>query len=464
MKLWQKVYLVTMILFVALLNVGMYVVFELTYHKDIVEEQNQAVGQYNVLNSGLTRSLDSLYQQGDVTDAKLQMVVEKYENYYDDILYLTLWRGETCVYPKNVEELRDWEPVSGKNEVIISGDDIKKITVQGMLYEGEETLYLRYEKELTELAEVWDKLQTKYLIISISFSFVLAVFLFWVLRRTMKPIDELTQVVDNMADGNLESRASEHGKDEISTLGRHFNQMAEKIQENVQLIQREADAKQEFVDNFAHELKSPLTSIYGFAEYVQKANVSEDEKIQCMDYIMEESKHLLQLSYTLLDMAKIRNEEIHIEEIKLDDIEERIKKRMDTLCGERGIALICNNSVQSMYANEVLLYSLLCNLIQNAIYACKNDGIVTWGVEEENEKIRIYVQDNGCGMTNEQVKRVKEPFFRVDKARSREEGRAGLGLAICTQIVEYHDGHMDIQSAMNKGTTVTILIPKKFTV
>ncbi len=464
MKLWQKVYLVTMILFVALLNVGMYVVFDLTYQKDIAEEQKQAVGQYNVLNSGLTRSLDSLYQQGDVTDAKLQIVVEKYENYYDDILYLTLWRGETCVYPKNVEELRDWEPVSGKNEVIISGDDIKKITVQGMLYEGEEPLYLRYEKKLTELAEVWDKLQTKYLIISISFSFVLAIFLFWVLRRTMKPIDELTQVVDHMAEGNLESRASEHGKDEISTLGRHFNQMAEKIQENVQLIQREADAKQEFVDNFAHELKSPLTSIYGFAEYVQKANVSEDEKIQCMDYIMEESKHLLQLSYTLLDMAKIRNEKIHIEEIKLEDIEERIKKRMDTLCGERGIALICNNSVQSMYANEVLLYSLLCNLIQNAIYACKNDGVVTWGVEEESEIIRIYVQDNGCGMTNEQVKRVKEPFFRVDKARSREEGRAGLGLAICTQIVEYHDGQMNIQSEMNKGTTVTILIPKKFTV
>lgn len=464
MKLWQKVYLVTMILFVALLNVGMYVVFELTYQKDIVEEQNQAVGQYNVLNSGLTRSLDSLYQQGDVTDAKLQIVVEKYENYYDDILYLTLWRGETCVYPKNVEELRDWEPVSGKNEVIISGDDIKKITVQGMLYEGEETLYLRYEKELTELAEVWDKLQTKYLIISISFSFVLAVFLFWVLRRTMKPIDELTQVVDHMAEGDLESRASEHGKDEISTLGRHFNKMAEKIQENVQLIQREADAKQEFVDNFAHELKSPLTSIYGFAEYIQKANVSEDEKIQCMSYIMEESKLLLQLSYSLLDMAKIRNEEIDIEEISLDDIEEQIKKRMETLCQQRKVTLTCNRSVQNMYAKEDLLYSLLCNLIQNAIYACENDGAVSWGVDDEDDKIRIYVEDNGCGMTKEQVKRVTEPFFRVDKSRRREEGRTGLGLAICNQIVEYHNGQMNIKSEINKGTIVTVFIPKKFTV
>lgn len=464
MKLWQKVYLVTMILFVMLLNVGIYVVFDLTYKKDIATEQKQAEAQYNILTSGLIRSLDTLYQQGDVTDAKLRLVVERYENYYDDNLYLTLWRGETCVYPKDANSSRNWEQVPGKNQFIISGKDIKKITIQGELYEGNEILYLRYEKELTELKEVWDKLQTKYLVISLSFSLALVVFLFVVLRQAMKPIHELTQVVDNMADGDLESRASEQGKDEIAALGRHFNQMAEKIQENMELIQREADAKQEFVDNFAHELKSPLTSIYGFAEYVQKANVSEDEKIQCMGYIMEESKHLLQLSYTLLDMAKIRNEEIHIAEIKLDDIEEKIKKRMNALCIEKGVELNCDSCVQSMYANEVLLYSLLCNLIQNAIYSCENGGVVIWGIKEENEKLRIYVKDNGCGMTKEQLKRVKDPFYRVDKARSREEGRTGLGLSLCTRIVEYHKGQLDIKSEINKGTIVNIMLPKKFTI
>lgn len=280
----------------------------------------------------------------------------------------------------------------------------------------------------------------------------------------MKPIEELTQVVDNMAEGNLESRALEHGKDEIATLGRHFNQMADKIQENILLIQSEAAVKQEFVDNFAHELKSPLTSIYGFAEYIQKANVSEDEKIQCMSYIMEESKLLLQLSYSLLDMAKIRNEEIDIEEISLDDIEEQIKKRMETLCQQRKVTLTCNRSVQNMYAKEDLLYSLLCNLIQNAIYSCENGGAVSWGVDDKDDKIRIFVEDNGCGMTKEQVKRVTEPFFRVDKSRRREEGRTGLGLAICNQIVEYHNGQMDIKSEINKGTIVTVFIPKKFTV
>lgn len=464
MKLWQKVYLFTMILFVVLLNVGMYVVFELTYQKDIGVEQKQAEAEYNMLTDMVVRSLNSLYNQGDVTDAKLQRVMEKYENYYDDTLCLTLWNGENCVYPENADNLRNWNDVSGRNEIIITGADLKKITVQGKIYEGEETLYLRYEKELTELNEVWDKLQTNYLVISLSFSFVLAISLFIILRRTMKPITQLTKVVDDMAEGNWESKAPEAGKDEVATLGRHFNRMADKIQDNIQQIRQEADAKQEFVDNFAHELKSPLTSIYGFAEYVQKANIPEDEKIQCMSYIMDESKRLLQLSYTLLDMAKIRNEAINIEEVKLCDVEEQIQKRMETLCAERGVTLVCNRSADTMFANDVLLFSLLCNLIQNAVYACKSGDIVTWGVEEEAANIRIYVEDNGCGMTKEQVKRVKEPFYRVDKARSREAGRTGLGLAICSQIVEYHNARMDIQSEPDKGTIITVLFPKKFTV
>lgn len=464
MKLWQKVYLFTMILFVVLLNVGMYVVFELTYQKDIGVEQKQAEAEYNMLTDMVVRSLNSLYNQGDVTDAKLRRVMEKYENYYDDTLCLTLWKGENCVYPENADNLRNWNDVSGRNEIIITGTDLKKITVQGKIYEGEETLYLRYEKELTELNAVWDKLQTNYLVISLSFSFVLAISLFIILRRTMKPITQLTKVVDDMAEGNWESKAPEAGKDEVATLGRHFNRMADKIQDNIQQIRQEADAKQEFVDNFAHELKSPLTSIYGFAEYVQKANIPEDEKIQCMSYIMDESKRLLQLSYTLLDMAKIRNEAIHIEEVKLCDVEEQIQKRMETLCAERGVTLVCNRSAATMFANEVLLFSLLCNLIQNAVYACKSGDIVTWGAEDEGANIRIYVEDNGCGMTKEQVKRVKEPFYRVDKARSREAGRTGLGLAICSQIVEYHNARMNIQSEPDKGTIITVLFPKKFTV
>ena len=113
MKLWQKVYLFTMILFVVLLNVGMYVVFELTYQKDIGVEQKQAEAEYNMLTDMVVRSLNSLYNQGDVTDAKLRRVMEKYENYYDDTLCLTLWKGENCVYPEKIGRQRNESAAAG---------------------------------------------------------------------------------------------------------------------------------------------------------------------------------------------------------------------------------------------------------------------------------------------------------------------------------------------------------------
>ncbi len=464
MKLWQKIYLITMVLFVVLLNIGMYVVFELTYQKDIKVEQKQAEAEFNMLTASMNRSLNSLYNQGDVTDAKLRKVIEKYEHYYEDTLSLIMWRSEECVYPKDAELLRDWKDMPAVNEIRLTGKDEKTLIVQGRLYEGEEILYLRYEKKLTGLMEVWDTLRMNYLLISTSFSVLLAITLFIVLRKTMKPITQLTRVVDDMAEGNWESKASEKGRDEVATLGRHFNRMADKLQENIQQMKQEADAKQEFVDNFSHELKSPLTSIYGFAEYVQKANVSEEEKIKCMSYIMDESNRLLQLSYTLLDMAKIRNEEVHTQEVLLGDMQEQIEKRMETLCTQKGVTLTCERGVDTMHANEVLLYSLLCNLIQNAVYACEQGDIVKWGVNKEGEYLRVFVEDTGCGMSPEEVMRVREPFYRVDKARSREAGRTGLGLALCSQIAEYHNARMDIQSEKNKGTVISVLFPQRFTV
>ena len=163
-------------------------------------------------------------------------------------------------------------------------------------------------------------------------------------------------------------------------------------------------------------------------------------------------------------MAKIRNEEFSVEEFDLCEVEEQINSRMTSICVEREVTLSSDISIQKIHANKELFISLISNLVQNSIYACENGGQVSWGIDEMNDTVRLYVKDNGCGMTEEQLNRVKEPFYRVDKARSREEGRTGLGLAICAEIVEYHKGQMEIQSEMGKGTNIFVKFPVKFTV
>lgn len=458
MKLWQKVYLVTICLFVVLLNLGIYLVFDMTYQKDITTEQKRAESEYDIISSGITRKFQDLERENRLTEISICNVLEIYENYYaNQPIHLALWKDDTCMYPKEKNGSFTFTGKDTECEISITEKgDQKIIQVQSLLYDTGERYYLSYEKELSELSRAWNNLEKKYLFISLGFSLGLAAALFFVLQRMMKSIEEMKQAVDAMGEGNLNSRILIKGKDDIAILGEHFNSMAEKIQENILLIQEESQAKQEFVDNFAHELKSPLTSIYGFAEYIQKAKVPESEQRECMEFIMEESKRLLELSYTLLDMAKMRTKEISMEEVSVDWLWKGLEKQLGKNCADRGVILEFYSEIETLYGNKVLLQSLLYNLVQNGMYACSTGGKIRIFLEKKQEKIYLLVEDNGCGMKEADIKKITEPFYRVDKARSREEGRTGLGLSLCREIVEIHKGEMTFSSEEQKGTRVCI--------
>lgn len=466
MKLWQKIYLVTIGIFVILLNSGIYLVFEMTYHKDISSEQKSASSSYNMIATALVRNFGELDRQGRLSKIQIHSLLEIYENLYsEEAIVLTLWQGRTCIYPNDGTSARAFEVEDKEEQIkILEQEGKKTIQVQSLLYENEEKYYLRYEKELSELSATWDRLERRYLLISIGASVGLALLLFFVLLRMMQPIQELTEAVDEMAAGNLSSRTHLKGKDDVAVLAGHFNDMAEKLQNDILLMQKEAQAKEMFVDNFAHELKSPLTSIYGFAEYIQKANVTEEEKTECMGFIMEESTRLLNLSYTLLDMAKMRNKDVPMQEILAEELFEGVRKPLESICAEHGVTLHFKKEAKMLYGNEILLQSLLYNLVHNAAYACDRGGQITVSFTKMQDKSCLLVEDNGCGIPQEEIKKIMEPFYRTDKARSREGERCGLGLSLCRQIVKLHGSDMAFSSEEGRGTKVMICFSEKFTV
>ena len=275
----------------------------------------------------------------------------------------------------------------------------------------------------------------------------------------MRPIQELTQTVDEMGVGNLTARVNVKGSDDIAVLGSHFNNMAEKIENDIFVIQRDAQAKQDFVDNFAHELKSPITSIYGFAEYVQKANVPAQEVEECMEFIMDESSRLLHLSYTLLDIAAIRKKRIAMEHVPVQRLFAGIRKSLGQKAEAHRVSLDFYNDTGNIYGNESLLQSLLYNLIHNGICACQKDGKVIVSTEYADEKLHLIVKDNGCGIPPNEIDKIAEPFYRIDKARNRSEGRTGLGLSLCRQIAALHGAKMVFHSEEGSGTEVIVYFP-----
>lgn len=271
--------------------------------------------------------------------------------------------------------------------------------------------------------------------------------------------------VNEMREGNYESRVKLMGNDEISQLGNNFNHMAIKIQQDVKRICAESERKQMFIDNLAHELKSPLTNIYGFAEYIQKANISDLERVECLSFIMDESKRMKEMAYTLLDLAMYRKERIEYGDISTIALREAINKILETRLKDKSVSLKWDCPIEKLYGNGILLESLLTNLISNAVSACSQKGKVIVRLEDRKERmIHLEVIDNGKGICKEDLIHIMEPFYRVDKSRSREDGETGLGLALCKKIVEVHGGDISYTSELGKGTCVKINLWKTFTV
>lgn len=464
MKLWKKIYLVTLILFLVLINCGIYLVFNMTYNKDIAVEQARAKSTFQMIEKSIEINMSNLYKDDSLEKEKLQSIIETYEKYYRlQNISLKLWKENESIYPEG--EKRQKELFEDKKTIVTISKrrENKILYITKVIDIFDEDYYLYFEQPLTELQSTWNELQKRYILMSIACSILLAAVLMLLLRRLMKPINELSKAVDEMKKGQYHQKnhVKIRGKDDVSKLGENFNEMSDTISDNFLLMKEEAEKKQEFIDNFAHELKSPLTSIYGFAEYVRKAKVSEEEKEECMGFIMEESDRMLQLSYTLLDMAKLRGQSPEMKWINTNKLCRQMEYQLQKKIKEKEIAFSYEIKANEIWGNELLIESLLGNIVLNAINACEINGQIRIVIEVKNNGYEIVVTDNGCGMSREQIEHITEPFYRIDKARSRKNGGTGLGLALCKQIAEAHKGEILFISTPKEGTKAVIKLERK---
>ncbi len=200
-----------------------------------------------------------------------------------------------------------------------------------------------------------------------------------------------------------------------------------------------------------------MTSIYGYAEYLQKASISEEDKLEATGFIMSESRRLQNIAYVLLDLASLRSSEIVFAPV---DIAELFQNIIDTLvrkAEEKQVTISFACGFDVLNGDRDLLQSLMVNLTDNAIKACEPGGSINITAYTENGRKIIEVRDNGRGMTREQLAHITEPFYRVDKARSRAEGGVGLGLSICEQIAARHGAELKFDSQPGLGTTTKVI-------
>lgn len=267
------------------------------------------------------------------------------------------------------------------------------------------------------------------------------------------PLNRMSKAARRMAQGYYEERLSLSGRDEIGVLAESFNQMADAVEGKMGELEKAAREKEDFVANFAHELKTPLTSIIGYADTIYQKDLSRDEIRRASWHIWNEGMRLEALSLKLMELTVLGRQDFPLTELPADELLQDVAEGLAPLLSEKQIDFLLQVEPAYVSADYDLLKTLLLNLTDNAIKA-GSSRIELLGKTEE-EKYLISVRDNGCGMEEEELSRITEAFYMVDKARSRRQHGAGLGLALADKVAEIHGGRLHFESKKGRGTTVS---------
>lgn len=285
------------------------------------------------------------------------------------------------------------------------------------------------------------------LIITALMALLGGVITYFISGRALKPLRDFSDKIEKVQAQNLsDSRIDENDVKELNQLSISYNKMLKRLSDAFE-VQRQ------FTANAAHELRTPLAVMQVQLDSYKAEEHSDNDKsaAETIKMITEQNERLSKMVKTLLDMSELqtiaRNDEIAV-----DALIEEVIADLEPLAAKKHVGLIQKSEAVTMMGSDILIYRLVYNLVENAIKYNKQGGHVTVSCNEQNKHIHIIVADTGSGIPKEMRHRVFEPFFRVDKSRSRELGGVGLGLALVNEIVRVHDGRISVRDNSSGGT------------
>ena len=292
------------------------------------------------------------------------------------------------------------------------------------------------------------------LLFSTLLSLLGGVITFFISGHALKPLCDFSKKIEEVQAQNLsDSRIEENKFSELNQLSVSYNKMLERLSEAFK-------PQRQFTANAAHELRTPLAvmqlqiDLYNSSKHPNNDTSAQ----QTISMITEQTERLSKMVRTLLDMSELQTI-ARDEEIAISALVEEVLADLEPLAQEKGINLIekCDNVL--LMGSDILIYRLVYNLVENAIKYNFSGGTVTVNATQQNSQLHLTVEDTGNGIPEELKERIFEPFFRLDKSRSRELGGVGLGLALVREIVRVHNGSILVKNNANSGTTFEVIFP-----
>ena len=308
-------------------------------------------------------------------------------------------------------------------------------------------------EELTIVVDgVQGRFRTTNWYITTAVTLLSGILAYFVSGRALKPLRSFTSQVEQVQLNNLaDMRIDEDAISEFRQLSRSFNQMLERLNNAF-------SAQRQFTGNAAHELRTPLALMQAQLELFSAEHPDvRPETAEFLTLLREQTERLIQLTRTLLEMSNLRQVERN-ERIQLAPMIEEIFTDLAPLSDKLGVTLTAEGD-GIMTGSDALIYRLIFNLTENAVKYNRPGGSVRVSVTQELEKLLLRVSDTGCGIPEVYQCSIFQPFFRVDKSRSREYGGAGLGLSLVWEIADLHGGSVWVEKSSEKGTTIAVGLP-----
>ncbi len=379
------------------------------------------------------------------------------------LLRLRDGRGEELYASAGAPEAEAAAPSPGAlaSRVTGGGEDrrfvqsVRAVEVSGALF---------YLESFRDISSVFARREDHYSLYRLLLLVLLPVFALavWLITRLFTaPIRRLSAISRRFAGGEYHLRAPEGGGDEVGQLTRDFNAMAGQLEQKISDLEETARRREAFIAAFAHELKTPLTAVIGYADMLRSRKLDEPQQFQAASYIFSEGRRLESLSLKLLDLVVLGREDFPLRAVAGGELVRRTAETARAACREAGIAFTTRADPGAVEVEPDLIQSLLLNLCDNARKATPSGGQVTLSFTREEGGFAFTVTDTGIGMAPEVVSRITEPFYMADKSRSRSQNGAGLGLALCARIALLHGGRLTFDSTPGRGTAARLFLPER---
>ncbi len=394
---------------------------------------------------------------GDMTDASLALIYKNQNNWrnviYDkaeEVYNITVFRLEELNRVAYSDEAE--KPGEGSRDEL-PYEDGRYIVNKRMI--GDYQLFRLYD--ITDVHIRIRSMIRNYALIALGVLAAAILITAFAVRKVLHPLEALTDATNDMAEGDYTRRVTVETKDELGSLATHFNEMAEAVEQNQRSLQESEERKTLMMGNLSHELKTPMTVIAGYAETLLTTKLTEEQQNEALYYIYTETNRLGRLSNKMMQLLSLsEGDAVEKKDVDVTELFHSVEETMSVKCREHGVQLVTEPGEGGVISSdEDLIRDVLINLVDNAVKASREGGRV-WLAWKEGV---LSVRDEGIGIPEEELETITEPFYMVDKSRSRKEGGAGLGLSITKLILEKLGAGMKIQSRVGEGTTVEVYIP-----